>query len=302
MNTLAAIKEKVKMEKHQVAAVANAAEEQVLQAVKIAVDEELCGFSLFGNQEEITALAEKINLDITAPEIRIEHTETTEESAIAAVKSVHSNQAQILMKGNLSTKELMTPVLSKEYGLRTGKVLSHVALFEIPNQNKLYFLTDAAMNISPAMEEKAAIIKNAVKVAHSIGIDIPKVAAIAAVESVNTKMEATVDAAALTQMQKRGQITGCLVDGPLAFDNAISKKAASHKGIHSDVAGAADILLAPSIETGNALYKSFVYFADAKVAGMISGAKAPIIVTSRSDSAEDKVYSLTLALISAKNF
>src|SRR5690625_13317 len=258
MNTLAAIKNKVKQEKHQVTAVANAAEEQVLEAVKTAVEERLCGFLLFGNQEEITDLAQKINLDITAPEIRIEHVDTIKESAIAAVKAVHNNQAQILMKGNLSTQELMKSVLNREYGLRTGKVLSHVALFEIPNQNKLYFLTDAAMNISPTMEEKAEIIKNAVKIAHSIDIDIPKVAVIAAVESVNMKMDATVDAAALTQMQKRGQITRCLVDGPLAFDNAISKKAASHKGIHSDVAGSADILLVPSLETGNALYKSFV--------------------------------------------
>ncbi|WP_164218104.1 phosphate butyryltransferase [Virgibacillus sp. YIM 98842] len=302
MKTLAAIKEKVKQERHRVAAVANAAEKQILQAVKTAMEEDLCGFLLFGNQYEITDLANKINLDITSPKIRIEHTESVEESAIGAVKAVHSNQAEILMKGNLSTKELMKPVLNQQYGLRTGKVLSHVALFEIPNQHKLYFLTDAAMNISPTMEEKAAIIKNAVKTAHSIGIDVPKVAVIAAVESVNTKMEATVDAAALTQMQKRGQLSRCLVDGPLAFDIAISKKAADHKGIHSDVAGSADILLVPSIETGNALYKSFVYFARAKVAGIISGAKAPIIVTSRADAAEDKLYSLTLALISARKY
>lgn len=301
MKTLAAIKEKVKLEQHRTIALANAAEEQVLQAVKMAVEDRLCRFLLFGNQEEIMDLAEKTDLDLSLSEIRIEHTDTAEESAIAAVKAVHSSQADILMKGNLSTKDLMIPILNKEYGLRTGNILSHVALFEIPNQDKLYFLTDAAMNLFPTMEEKAAIIKNAVKAAHSIDIDMPKVAAIAAVESVNPKMEATVDAAALTQMQQRGQITGCLVDGPLGFDNAVSIQAAKHKGIHSKVAGSADILLVPSIETGNALYKSFVYFANAKVAGILSGAKAPIVITSRADSAEDKIYSLTLALISAKN-
>jgi phosphate butyryltransferase len=241
-------------------------------------------------------------LDIFAPEINIEHTETADKSAIEAVKSVYSNKAQILMKGNLSTKELMKPALSKEYGLRTGKVLSHVALFEIPNQEKLYFLTDAGMIISPTIDEKVEIIKNAVKIAQAVGIQTPKVAALAAVESVNPAMGATVDAAALTLMQKRGQIKECLVDGPLAFDNAVSIKAASHKKIESEVAGNADILLVPSIETGNALYKSFVYFAGAKVAGIISGAKAPIVVTSRADAAEDKLYSLTLALISAKKY
>jgi phosphate butyryltransferase len=302
MNTLAAIKERVMYEKKRVAAVANAAEAQILQAVKTAVEEKLCRFLLFGNKQEIMDIAKEIELDLTASEIRIEHTKTTEESAAAAVKAVNSNRADILMKGNLATKDLIKPVLSREYGLRTGEVLSHVAVFEIPNQSRLVFLTDAAMIISPTIEEKAAIIKNAVQVAQGVGINIPKVAVLASVETVNTKMEATLDAAALTQMQKRGQITGCLVDGPLAFDIAVSEQAANHKRIDSDVAGAADILLVPSIDTGNALYKSFVYFAGAKVAGIISGAKAPIIVTSRADAAEDKLNSLILGLASAKKF
>src|SRR5690625_326096 len=209
MKTLAAVKEKVKREKRQVAAVANAADEKVLQAVKVALEEELCGFLLFGNQKDIATMAKNINLDIFAPEISIEHTETADESALEAVKSVHSNKAQILMKGNLSTKELMKPALSKEYGLRTGKVLSHVALFEIPNQEKLYFLTDSGMIISPTIDEKVEIIKNAVKIAQAVGIQTPKVAVLAAVESVNPAMEATLDAAALTVMQKRGQIKEC---------------------------------------------------------------------------------------------
>ena len=163
----------------------------------------------------------------------------------------------------------------------------------------LFRSTDAAMNIAPDLEQKAQIIKNAVQVAHSIGIDVPKVAPLAAVEVVNAAMQATLDAAALTMMNKRGQITGCIIDGPLALDNAVSQIAAEHKGIRSEVAGEADILLVPAIEVGNVLYKSLIYFANAKVGAVISGAKAPIVLTSRADTAESKLYSLALALCSA---
>ena len=182
----------------------------------------------------------------------------------------------------------MKAVLNKEWGLRKGSVLSHVAAFEVPNYDRLIFVTDAAMNIAPDVTQKAAIIQNTVEVARAIGIDLPKVAPIAAVEVVNPAMQATIDAAMLTQMNRRGQIKNCVVDGPLALDNAVSQIAAEHKGIVSDVAGKADILLVPTIEAGNVLYKSLVYFADAKVGAMIAGAKAPIVLTSRADSAETK--------------
>jgi phosphate butyryltransferase len=189
-------------------------------------------------------------------------------------------------------------VLNKEYGLRLGNILSHVAVFEIPNHDRLIIVTDSAMNISPDLTQKAQIIKNAVAIAKEIGIETPKVAPIAAVEVVNPAMQATIDAAALTMMNKRGQITGCIVDGPLALDNAVSVLAAEHKGINSEVAGKVDILVVPSIEVGNALYKSLVYFANAKVGAVIAGAKAPIVLTSRADSAESKLYSLALAICS----
>ncbi|WP_164668666.1 phosphate butyryltransferase [Virgibacillus doumboii] len=300
MNTLQVLRDQAKAENNQIVSVANAADEGVLHAVKEAVEENLCSFLLFGNEQEITATAKSIDFDLNADEITVEHVESN--YAAAAVKAVHENSAHILMKGNVSTKALLTAVLNKEYGLRSESVLSHVALFQIPNQDRLIFLTDAAMNLTPTLSEKVEIINNAVQVAEGININDPKVAVLAAVENVNPAMQATVDAATITQMQRRGQITGCLIDGPLAFDNAVSQKAAKQKNIHSEVAGNADILMVPTIESGNMLYKSFIYFANAKVAAVISGAKAPIVLTSRADSSENKLYSLSLALLSSKTF
>lgn len=302
MNTLSFLKDSVKQEKKQVISVADAADKEVLAAVKNAVSEDLCSFLLCGNEERIADIADIIKLDLSTPAIQMHHTSTPAEASDAAVKAVHQNEAHILMKGNVSTKVLLKAVLHKEHGLRTGKVLSHVALFEIPNQNRLIFLTDAAMNIAPDINDKIEIIKNAVQVADGIGLEQPKVAVLGPVEVVNPAMQSTVDAAMLTQMQKRGQIKGCLIDGPLAFDNAVSLEAANQKGIQTEVAGAADILMVPTIEVGNALYKSFIYFSNAKVAAIISGARAPIVLTSRADSAESKLYSLSLAILSAKTF
>ncbi|MUK87183.1 phosphate butyryltransferase [Ornithinibacillus sp. L9] len=300
MKTLAALKNQVHQEQKQVVSVANAADTEVLIAVKTAVSEELCSFLLVGNEADIKTAAKQVELDLTSSAIRIQH--ETSDVSLAAVKAIHDKQAQILMKGNVSTKSLLKAVLHKEYGLRTGRVLSHVALFEVPSQDRLIFLTDAAMNIDPSLQEKVEIIQNTVQVASAIGLDLPKVASIAPVEVVNEAMQSTIDAAILTQMQKRGQIQGCLVDGPLAFDNAVSIEAAKQKGITSDVAGKADVLLVPTIDVGNALYKSFMYFSQAKVAAIVSGAKAPIVLTSRADSAESKLYSLSLALVSSKTF
>jgi phosphate butyryltransferase len=205
------------------------------------------------------------------------------------------------MKGNVPTAVLLKAVLNKEFGLRTGHVLSHVAAFEIPDYNRLIFVTDAAMNIAPDLNQKVQIVKNAVNVARSLGIECPKVAPLAAVEVVNPDMQATLDAAVLTQMNARGQIQNCQIDGPLALDNAVSAFAAEHKGIVSEVAGQADILLVPTIEVGNVLYKSLIYFAKAKVGAVIAGAKAPIVLTSRADSAESKLYSLAVAVCSANH-
>ncbi|KAA0773153.1 phosphate butyryltransferase [Bacillus sp. TE8-1] len=279
-------------------AVAVAEDHEVIEAVAKAIKLQLAQFRLYGNQEKIMGMLEEHGLQ-TSEHVEVIAAMSSAEAEELSVKAVRNGEADVLMKGNIPTANILKAVLNKEWGLRKGSVLSHVAAFEVPNYNRLIFVTDAAMNIAPDVTQKAAIIQNTVEVAQAIGIDLPKVAPIAAVEVVNPAMQATIDAAMLTQMNRRGQIKDCIVDGPLALDNAVSQIAAEHKGIVSDVAGKADILLVPTIEAGNVLYKSLVYFADAKVGAMIAGAKAPIVLTSRADSAETKVYSLALAVATA---
>ncbi|WP_010284538.1 phosphate butyryltransferase [Bacillus timonensis] len=280
-------------------AVAAAEDEEVLEAVVEAVDHKLARFLLFGNQEKIEKILSRNGGNTTEYEsLVVVNTSSVEKAAVDAVKAVHDGKADVLMKGNIPTSTILKAVLNKEYGLRTGNVLSHVAVFEVPDYDRYVIVTDAAMNIAPGLQEKVQILNNAVTVATSIGIPLPKVAPIAAVEMVNPAMQATLDAAVLTQMNHRGQIQNCIVDGPLALDNAISILAAEHKGITSAVAGQADILLVPTIEVGNALYKSLVYFAKAEVGAVIGGARAPIVLTSRADSAKSKLYSIALAVCS----
>ncbi|OJE33276.1 phosphate butyryltransferase [Bacillus thuringiensis] len=279
-------------------AVAVAEDHEVIEAVAKAIKLQLAQFRLYGNQEKIMGMLQEHGLQ-TSEHVEVIAAMSNAEAAELSVKAVRNGEADVLMKGNIPTANILKAVLNKEWGLRKGSVLSHVAAFEVPNYDRLIFVTDAAMNIAPDVTQKAAIIQNTVEVARAIGIDLPKVAPIAAVEVVNPAMQVTIDAAMLTQMNRRGQIKDCIVDGPLALDNAVSQIAAEHKGIVSDVAGKADILLVPTIEAGNVLYKSLVYFADAKVGAMIAGAKAPIVLTSRADSAETKVYSLALAVATA---
>ncbi|EKS7867473.1 phosphate butyryltransferase [Bacillus cereus] len=279
-------------------AVAVAEDHEVIEAVAKAIKLQLAQFRLYGNQEKIMGMLQEHGLQ-TSEHVEVIAAMSSAEAAELSVKAVRNDEADVLMKGNIPTANILKAVLNKEWGLRKGSVLSHVAAFEVQNYDRLIFVTDAAMNIAPDVTQKAAIIQNTVEVAQAIGIDLPKVAPIAAVEVVNPAMQATIDAAMLTQMNRRGQIKDCIVDGPLALDNAVSQIAAEHKGIVSNVAGKADILLVPTIEAGNVLYKSLVYFADAKVGAMIAGAKAPIVLTSRADSAETKVYSLALAVATA---
>ncbi|WP_026558869.1 phosphate butyryltransferase [Bacillus sp. J37] len=284
--------------KGQSVAVASAEDEEVIEAVAEAINRDLAHFMLFGQKDEIELLLDKKG--IKKEMVQIIQARSQQQAAELAVRAVHQNEASVLMKGHIPTSILLKAVLNKEYGLRTGRVLSHVAMFDIPGFSKAVFVTDAAMNIEPDLQQKEQIVVNAVNVARSIGVSVPKVAAIAAVEVVNPSMKATLDASALTMMYKRGQIQNCVIDGPLALDNAVSLLAAQHKGIKSEVAGQVDILLVPSIEAGNVLYKSLIYFAKAKVGAVIAGAKAPIVLTSRSDSSESKLYSLALALCSSE--
>lgn len=278
-------------------AVAAAEDDEVIEAVLDALERNLADFLLIGDKEKINTILNQKKYDgQNSKHVKIIQADSHGAAAEEAVKAVFNKEADVVMKGNLPTNIILKAVLNKEYGLRTGNVLSHTAVFEVPGYDRLMIVTDAAMNIAPDLEQKVQITKNAVSIAKAIGIKNPKVAPIAAVEVVNPAMQATLDAAALTMMNKRGQISGCIIDGPLALDNAVSSLAAEHKGIHSDVAGRADILLVPAIEVGNVLYKSLIYFARAKVGAVIAGAKAPIVLTSRADSAESKLYSLALAL------
>ncbi|MEH7414769.1 phosphate butyryltransferase [Neobacillus drentensis] len=286
---------------HNTVAVAAADTADVIEAVMDALNKNLAEFILYGNQEKIISLIkmQKQGL-LNNHKLKIIHTDSILSAAESAVRAVSNNQANVLMKGNVPSNILLKAVLNKEFGLRTGNVLSHTSVFEIPGFNQFILITDAAMNIAPDLEQKVQILNNSVVLAKSVGIEMPRVAVIAAVETVNSDMQATLDAAALTMMNKRGQITDCIVDGPLGLDNAISELAAKHKGIISKVAGKADILLVPAIEVGNVLYKSLIYFAKAKVGAVVAGASAPIVLTSRADSAESKLYSLALALCCVK--
>ncbi len=274
-------------------AVAAAEDEPALKAVMNAVNENIIEPVLFGKKGEIEKAAEQIEMDLSGVEIHNEKDPVT--AANSCVKYIRDGGAQIFMKGHISTADFLRAILNKEYGLRQGALLSHCAFFEIKHYHKLLGLTDAAQNIAPDLDEKIAIAKNAVEIFHKVGVENPKVAALAAIEGVNSKMQTTIEAAALSQMSRRKQIKGCTIDGPLAFDNAISKEAAEHKGIESDVAGDADLLFAPNIEVGNVLYKSLTYFARATVAAVILGASVPVVLTSRSDSDRSKMMSIALA-------
>ncbi|WP_404346774.1 phosphate butyryltransferase [Sutcliffiella horikoshii] len=284
----------------KVVAIAAAEDEEVIEAVSLALDKQLASFILFGHEEKIIALLKEHHVEASHPALKIVAVDGAKKASELAVKAVSSGEADVLMKGNVPTATILKEVLNKEYGLRTGNVLSHVAAFEVPGYEQLIFVTDAAMNVAPDLQQKVQIVQNSVHVARALGIKLPKVAPLAAVEVVNPAMQATVDAALLTQMNNRGQIKDCIIDGPLALDNAVSALAAEHKGIQSEVAGQADILFVPTIEAGNVLYKSLIYFAKAKVGAIIAGAKAPIVLTSRADSAESKLNSLALAVCSVK--
>lgn len=271
-----------------------AQDEHSLEAVVAASDMKIIDCLLVGDKVKIEQIAKEKNIKLSKATIIDEPNLT--QAVAKSVKLVHFGEADILMKGNIGTAALLKGVLNKEWGLRKNSLLSHIALFEVPAyHHKLIALSDVAMNIAPDLNAKVNIINNAIEFLNKLGINEPKIAVIGAVELVNVMMPATMDAALLSKMADRGQIPNCLIDGPLAFDNAISAASARHKGIRSNVAGEADMLLLPDIEAGNVLYKSFVFFANAKVASLVLGASAPIVLTSRSDSEISKLDSIILA-------
>ncbi len=291
------ILETAKQRGPMVISVAVAEDKHVLEAVWDAKQLGIADAYLVGDQEKIQSVAREIGMELS--QFEIIHETNIEQAAREAVSLVRSGKAHILMKGLLDTSIIMKATLDKESGLRGDSVLSHVAVFEVPGFDKLFYVTDAAMNIAPTLEEKAKILENCVEVAHSLDNDNPKVGVVCAVEKVNEKMEATMHAAELVEMNKRGEIGGCIIGGPFALDNAISEEAARIKKISHPVAGKADILLVPDIEAGNILYKSLAFFAKAKNAGIIVGAKAPIVLTSRADSREAKLQSIALGVMLA---
>jgi phosphate acetyltransferase len=236
---------------------------------------------------------------ITIGETRIVDAPHSHAAAAKAVELVRQGQAELLMKGSLHTDELLGAVVARETGLRTGRRISHVFIMDVPTYHKVLIVTDAAINIGPTLEDKVDICQNAIDLAISLGVSTPKVAILAAIETVSAKMPATLDAAALCKMADRGQITGGLVDGPLAFDNAISKEAARVKGITSKVAGDPDILLVPDLEAGNMLAKQLTFLANADAAGLVLGARIPIILTSRADSVRSRIASCAVAMLTA---
>ncbi len=281
----------------KIVALACAQDDDALKAVHQAFENGIVKAILIGDGEKINEICKTENIDISDYEV-IDILDPTE-ACLKAVELVSTGKAQLLMKGLVDTGVLLKAVLNKEVGLRTGNVLSHVAVFDVPTYHKLIIVTDAAMNIAPDLGTKKQILENALVVSRALDIEEAKVAVIAAKEKVNPKMPATVDAAALVKMNETGEIKGCLVGGPFALDIAISFEAAKTKGFVHPAAGDADILLCPTIEAGNVLYKSLTFFAGAEGAGVIVGTKAPVILTSRADSEETKLNSIALGVLMA---
>jgi len=279
-------------------AVAVAQDKAVLEAVKMAKERGIANSILVGDADQINALGAELGMDMS--EYRVVDEKDVIEASLKAVKFVHDGEADMYMKGLLPTGAFLKSVLNKEVGLRTGKPLSHVCVFEIPGIDRLLFMTDVAFIPYPTLEDKKCMIDYTVEVAKACGVEMPKVAPLAAVETVNEKMPVTVEAAELTRMNEAGEITGCIVDGPLSMDIALYKEAAEEKGaLDRKVAGDADILVFPDIHAGNLVYKSIVHMVECNNGNILTGTKAPVILTSRSDTCEVKVNSIALAAVVA---
>ena len=284
-------------ENKRILAVAAAEDEPVLRAAIKAKEDGLCDAILVGDEEKIEMILKDERF---TGFFKIIDEKDPKEAAMMAASLVREKKADILMKGLVDTKSLLQAVLHKERGLATGNLISHISVFEVPGFDRLLFITDAAMNIYPDLMDKKKILENGVNFMRSLGINEPKVAVICAVEVVNPNMPATMDAAALAKMNDRGQIKNCIVDGPLALDNALSEEAAKHKNIISPVAGKADLFLMPSIESANVLYKALTFTTESKIGGLLLGASAPVVLTSRADTFESKLHAIALAVLSCQ--
>lgn len=275
--------------------VAAADDKTVLKAVQSGMKEGFIIPILIGDRKKIEDKSREIGFDLSTIEI----VDATDPKIIAkkAVALVNEKKADILMKGLIGTAPMLRAVVNKENGLRKNNLLSHFTLFQTPYYHKIFGVTDVAMNISPTLEEKIQILDNALEVMHKLGVQTPKVAILSPAETINPKIESSVHASILTMMNKRKQIQNCIIDGPLALDNAISAIASGHKGIESDVAGDADLLVVPNLDSGNILYKSLIFLGGASAAAIITGAKVPIVLTSRAATDESKLLSMALAVV-----
>jgi phosphate acetyltransferase len=276
-------------------AVAHPCDETSLRGALEATSAKIIAPILIGREKRIRALAASLELDLG--ELRIIDQPHSHAAAKRAIEVVRAGEADALMKGSLHTDELMAEVVRKDTGIRTARWISHIFIMDVPTYPKVLFITDAAITITPTLEQKADIVQNAIDLAHALGIRLPKVAILSAVETITSKLPSTIDAAALCKMAERGQITGGLLDGPLAFDNAISPEAAAVKQIASQVAGDADILLVPDLEAGNMLAKELIFLANADAAGIVLGARVPIILTSRADNVRTRMASCAVAAL-----
>jgi len=297
IRTFAGLLEAAKAKGPKTVAVAGGHQAEVMLA---GLDAEMAGLAeviIVGDADQIHAIARENSFDISRMEVV--HAPQPREAAYQVMKLVSEGKADVAMKGKVETSDFLRAALSKELGLRTGRLFTHVAVFEIPEFDRLIFISDAGVVVAPDLEQKVEIVQNAILVAHGLQIQLPRVAVLAATEVVNPRIPTTLDAANLSKMADRGQIQGGLVDGPLALDNAISPESARIKGIKSEVAGYADILIAPDIEAGNVLAKAITYFAQGKMAGVVVGARCPLILPSRSDTREAKLVSLALGMMLA---
>lgn len=284
------ILDKVKDLPKNTIAVAQAADHDILSVAETAIKKGVASFIFVGNPETIGKLISEGNYHLE--DVAIVEAYDDKSCAEKAVELVTTGKAQIPMKGLLSTATFLRAVLDKEKGLRTGSIITQITITDKIDGSGINFITDCAININPTLEDKISIVNNAVYLARKFGYDCPKVAMITALETVNPNMQETVDAAVLSKMNDRGQIKNCIVDGPFALDNAISKTSAEHKGVSGPVAGMADILAVSDIRMGNVLHKAITYFAQKRIGSVIIGTKSPIVMTSRSDSVEDKLISI----------
>ncbi len=296
MKSLNEIIEKTKTLSDRVMAVVKAEDEEVLRAVKFAQEQMPVSSILIGSKEELEIKLKQ--LCIEGHRIEIINEEEPRAAANIAASLAKQGKVQMLVKGLLTTRDFLKGILTEDKTLVGNNLLSHTAVFEVPGFGRLLILSDAAVNINPDMNQKYEILKNSIIAAKSMGIDIPRVALLSAVENINTSIPSSVDAAVICKMAQRERLD-VVIDGPLALDIAVSEQALSHKNIVSSVGGMADLLIAPDMVSANILYKSLIYFAGAKVAGIVLGAKVPIVLTSRSDKDESKIYSIALGLLTA---